>query len=839
MPPFSHAPRSPRYPRKWLEPGQGTMTQPRTSRRGWTALGMACAGAALLVGCGGGGGGNVGTAPPPAPTPSPTPTPTPVPTPSPSPSPVPTPSPSPSPSPTPTPTPAPTSSFDTAEFRRSDGPAFHRAIAAWQAGATGRGVTLAIVDTGIDITSPEFAGRISTASADVAGGGRSVNGEDDHGNQIALIAAAARNDTGILGIAFDATIQVLRADAPGTCATENPNNPAGGCKFTDDSIALGINRAVDAGARVINLSIGGSNINANLRAAIARAASSGVVVVVAAGNDGDSTDPADNPNQPDPFASSTLAAGNGNVIIAGSVNENGTISAFANRAGSSANFYLNGLGERVCCVYDNGVLRITTQNGSQFVTVVSGTSFSTPQIVGAVALLAQAFPNLTGQAIVDLLLRSARDAGAVGTDPVYGRGILDLANAFAPQGSATLAGSGTLLTLGDDVVVTGGAMGDAARQGTLGAVILDGYSRAYAIDFARSLRSAQVAPKLTAALAGRTRSMAAGNDAVGVAFTVDGHPSGGRWIAPLRLGREDAAAARVLAARVTARIAPDQQFGFAFRQGADGLAAQLQGARSPAFLVASAPGEDLGFTAADRTAFAFRQTLGGLGLTLSAESGEALLAPQRFANSLRARREAEPVQRFGVALDRQFGPLDAALGLSWLGEDRTVLGARFHPAFGRGGADSLLLDARAAWNFAPGWNAGAAWRGGYTQARSGGALIGGRLLSSAFALDLEKVGVLAGGDALALRFSQPLRVERGGVSLNLPVDYDYATLAPTFDESFFALTPRGRELMGELAWRGSLWGGEAAGSVFYRKDPGHFAQGSDDQGVALKWSRGF
>lgn len=704
-------------------------------------------------------------------------------------------------------------------------------------------MTLAIIDTGIDIDSPEFAGRISANSADVAGGGRTINGEDDHGNQIALIAAAARNNTGILGIAFDATIQVLRADAPGTCATENPNNPAGGCKFTDDTIALGVNRAVDAGARVINLSIGGSNINANLRAAIARAASSGVVVVVAAGNGGDSTDPADNPNQPDPFASSTLAAGNGNVIIAGSVNENGVISAFSNRAGTGANFFLNGLGERVCCVYDNGTLRITTQNGQQFVTVVSGTSFATPQIVGAVALLAQAFPNMTGQAIVDLLLRSARDAGAVGTDAVYGRGILDLANAFAPQGSATLAGSTSLLPLGDDVLVTGGAMGDAAVQGTLGAVILDGYSRAFAIDFSRSLRSAQVAPRLTAALSGRTRSLAAGNDAVGVAFTIDGTGSGARWIAPLRLGREDATAAKVLAARVTARLAPDKQFGFAFRQGADGLTAQLQGARSPAFLVAGAPGEDLGFVAADRTALAFRQTFDALGsafgLTLSAESGEALLAPQRFATSLRARREAEPVQRFGAALDARLGPVDAALGLSWLGENRTVLGARFHPAFGRGGADSLMLDARAGWSFSPGWNAGAAWRGGYTQARAGGALVGGRLLSSAFALDLEKVGVLAGGDALALRFSQPLRVERGGARLNLPVDYDYATLATTYGSGFLPLTPRGREMMGELAWRGQLWGGVAAGSVFYRKDPGHFADGPDDQGVAVKWSRGF
>ena len=372
------------------------------STRLTVALGGLCSTVALLAGCGGGG----GSAPPvstPAPVPAPAPTPTPTP------SPVPTPSPSPSPAPSPTPTPPPTSSFDTAEYRRSDGPSFHRVIPAWTAGATGRGVTLAIVDTGIDPTNPEFAGRISAASADVAGN-RGITAQDDHGTQIALIAAAARNGSGILGIAFDATIQALRIDSPGTCAQ------ADGCKFTDDTIAAGINRAVDAGARVINLSIGGSSINANLRAAIARAATAGVVVVVAAGNGGDSTDPAVNKNEPDPFASSTASAGNGNVIIAGSVNSAGTISTFANKAGGFANVYLNALGEEICCVYENGQIKITVRNGAQFETVVFGTSFSTPQIVGAVALLAQAFPNMTGQAIVDLLLRTARDGGAAGTD---------------------------------------------------------------------------------------------------------------------------------------------------------------------------------------------------------------------------------------------------------------------------------------------------------------------------------------------------------------------------------------------------------------------------------------
>jgi subtilisin family serine protease len=792
------------------------------------SLGAMSAAVALLAGCGGGGG-----SPPIASTPAPVPAPTPTP----APSPVPTPSPSPSPAPSPTPTPTPTSAFDTGEYRMSDGPSFHRVIPAWTAGATGKGVTLAIVDTGIDPTNSEFAGRISAASADVAGN-RGITAEDDHGTQIALIAAAARNGSGILGIAFDATIQALRIDTPGSCATQTASNPDSGCKFADDAIATGVNRAVDAGARVINLSIGGSNINANLRAAIARAATAGVVVVVAAGNGGDSTDPAVNKNEPDPFAASVVSAGNGNVIIAGSVNDQGVTSAFANKAGSFANVYLNALGENVCCVYANGQVRITTRNGSQFVTVVSGTSFSTPQIVGAVALVAQAFPNLTGQQIVDLLLRTARDGGAAGTDPTYGRGILDIANAFAPQGTATLAGSTALVPLGDTMLVTSGAMGDAGTQGKLGAVILDGYSRAYAVNFAGQLRDAAVQPRLTNALIGQSRYLATGNDRVALGFTVDGR-HGIAAITPLRLGQADAEQARVLAATVTAQLAPGRQVAFGFRQGADGLSAQLQGAHSRAFFVAGAPGDDLGFLSSDKTALAFRQMLGGFGLTVSGETGTALTAPERFVGELRLRSEDERIQRIGVALDRRWGNIDAALGGSWLREDRTVLGARFHDALGHGGADSAFVDARAGWSLRPDVRLGASWRGGYTMPHDGGAITGGRLLSQAFAIDLEKLGVFGGSDRLALRIAQPLRVESGGVRLNLPVDYDYATLTPGFATSTFALTPSGRELIGELAWRGALWGGDGGASVFYRKDPGHIASLPDDKGVALKWGRGF
>src|SRR3546814_7737964 len=76
-----------------------------------------------------------------------------------------------------------------------------------------------------------------------------------------------------------------------------------------------------------------------------------------------------------------------------------------------------------------------------------GTSFATPQIAGAAALLAQAFPHLSGAQIVDILFDSAIDLGATGTDTVFGRGKLSLTKAFAPQGHNSLAASSTPVSL--------------------------------------------------------------------------------------------------------------------------------------------------------------------------------------------------------------------------------------------------------------------------------------------------------------------------------------------------------------------------------------------------------
>src|SRR3546814_5496570 len=76
----------------------------------------------------------------------------------------------------------------------------------------------------------------------------------------------------------------------------------------------------------------------------------------------------------------------------------------------------------------------------------TGTSFAAPQVSGAAALLAQAFPNLTGAQIVDLLFSSAADLGVAGTDSTFGRGKLSLTKAFQPQGQTSLASTAAPLS---------------------------------------------------------------------------------------------------------------------------------------------------------------------------------------------------------------------------------------------------------------------------------------------------------------------------------------------------------------------------------------------------------
>jgi hypothetical protein len=180
------------------------------------------------------------------------------------------------------------------------------------------------------------------------------------------------------------------------------------------------------------------------------------------------------------------------------------------------------------------------------------------------------------------------------------------------------------------------------------------------------------------------------------------------------------------------------------------------------------------------------------------------------------------------------------LGLTLMDEDRTVLGARFADAFGGGGAKSLFVDLGAGWNLGERWRLGAAVRSGWTFADTSGVIAPGSVLrTSAWSVDLERSGVFDDGDRLGIRLAQPLRVESGGLALDLPVSYSYVTQSPTFAIEHLSLAPTGREMLGELAWNGRVFGGNASASLFYRRDPGNYAAAPDDAGALVRWSKGF
>jgi hypothetical protein len=701
--------------------------------------------------------------------------------------------------------------YDTAEYQRSTYSVASNAIAAYNAGATGAGVKIGIIDSGINPNLADFAGRIDPASGDVAGT-RGVSDEGGHGTAVASVAAGARNGTGTMGVAFEATIISERADEVGSCATKD------GCSFFDDAIAAGIDAARLGGAKVINMSLGGSSPGATLLAAMQRAVNAGIVLVISAGNDSTAN--------PDPFALTPAQKFPGMVIIAGSVGvqtptgiDVSQISDFSDKAGTGANYYLMALGFNDLAP-DN--------TGKQY--YWSGTSFSAPTISGAVALMAQAFPNLTGQQIVKILFDSADDLGAAGVDSIFGHGRMNIQRAFQPIGATSLADSQTAVSLGTNGDLPSAAGDAAASSQALGAVILDGYDRAYVLDLAKTLRRADVDHPLSRSLQNDVKVSSGSAGPMSIAMTVrERHDlKSGFALEQPGIGPEDLRKSRLIAASAVARIDNKTAVAFGFADGAKAMERRLNHTAPGAFLVANDITGNPGFMASRNGSMAVRHEFGGTGITVSGESGDVW-------QEIKTSATGSPYRWTSIAADRHFGRNWFSLGVSRLDEKQTLLGGRMGAALGAGGSASLFLDSEARHDFGGGWSATLNARRGWTDFASG------KFETGAYALDVAKSGVLGHSDKLALRLAQPLRVEHGGFAMWLPTSWDYATSTATDSLTRMSLRPSGREIDGELSYGSSLYGGRAwfGGNVFYRRDPGHIASSPDDVGAALRFTLGF
>jgi subtilisin family serine protease len=709
------------------------------------------------------------------------------------------------PAPTPPATPTPTINYDTAEYRRSGAAVQSGAITAWQAGATGSGVTIGFIDSGINAASPEFAGRIAAASRDVSGQGRDIQDVSGHGTAVAGVAAAARNDSQIMGVAFAATLAVFRADN-GQCSD--------GCNYTDNAIAAGLDAAVGAGARVVNISLGGSSATTGLRNAFNRAVNAGTVLVISAGNDG--------AVQPDPLPVAALnSTGSPNIIIAGSIDSSGAISSFSNRAGAAQSNFLVAVGEGV---------RSFDQTGQAF--LYSGTSFAAPTVSGAVALLAQAFPNLTGARIVEILFTTADDLGAPGTDAVFGRGRLNITRAMSPIGQTSLAGTAVAVS-----PLPSGSLGSAMGNGlSTGAglrtvPVTDAFDRAYSFALGATMR-----PAYAGRLAGRlessrleTTETRLADGLVSGRLSLRATPFRERMAADSFRDADTPEAHLGLAQRGTDYRAagrnPLRETRLSLQAGAGGLTfasgrlagEALPGAARGGFVADDGLAPDEGTGTTGRQLVLADVSRGGLTMAFGAESRRIPL-PRTLGLSGTARQD-----RLLVAAAWASGPLELSVQAADVQDMGALLGTRLDPSFGLEGGRTQTLGGAATLGRGAYSLRLAGTQGWVTPTTSGGGLLraDGALRTQGWSATAT---LPMGPGLVSVRLAQPLAVTAGQFRLANGTPVGAAVTA--------------QEQVVEVGLDIGLFGAPLSLAAFERRNAGNLA-GLADRGAAFTWRVGF
>lgn len=284
---------------------------------------------------------------------------------------------------------------------------------ALERGLTGRGTTIGVVDSAMQLDHPEYAGRVGP-SFDIYLQGPSTTTPDLHGTHVAGTIAGTNT-----GVARGATLVPITIF----------HGSSGGDGF-DALLASGYRHGLEQGVRIFNNSWGsyGTSIVAVRRsdieafapgtlAAFRQVAGAGRIMVFATGNEG--------------FANPSIQAGMPHYfpeltpywVAVTAIGLDGNRAAYANACGVAAQWCLAAPGGDM--PIDPGIGSSAPGNGYAF---IDGTSMATPHVSGALALAAELFPNATSPELVQLVLQTSRDAGAPGVDSVYGWGVLDVRN---------------------------------------------------------------------------------------------------------------------------------------------------------------------------------------------------------------------------------------------------------------------------------------------------------------------------------------------------------------------------------------------------------------------------
>ncbi len=288
------------------------------------------------------------------------------------------------------------------------------APAAWTV-TKGAGVRIGIVDTGIDLTHEDLAGKVVASASCVNSGGDPAkcagSAQDDygHGTHVAGIAAALTgNGKGVAGVAPDAQFVIAKAFA--------------GASGTAADVIAGVKWVVDHGAQVVNLSLGdalfvtAATFGTALSDAVNYAWSHGAVPVVASGNE-------------DLFGLGVGSHEYGDLdaLIVGSTLRDDSVAGYSSPTGD-AKWALLAPGGGNDGMPGGGIYSTYwVENETNQYEYLSGTSMATPQVTGAVALLlAQGY---TAQEAVDRILATVDTKVSCGAESINCKGRLDVARA--------------------------------------------------------------------------------------------------------------------------------------------------------------------------------------------------------------------------------------------------------------------------------------------------------------------------------------------------------------------------------------------------------------------------
>ena len=271
-------------------------------------------------------------------------------------------------------------------------------------------VVVAVIDTGIDQGLSDFATTSFVQGRDVVNGDDDATDDDGHGSHVAgTVAQSTGNGVGVAGFAPGVSLMAVKVLPPA---------PEYG---TLSDVIEGIMWAVDNGADVINLSLGAEGSTASERDAVEYAYQNGVVVVAAAGNSEDGTDPVSYPAAYDDF-----------VLAVGATQLDDSLAPYSNTGpeldvvapGGNTGVDLDGNSE------PDGILQqtIAPQSAARLGTNYywfQGTSMAAPHVAGLAALMLSQDQTLTPSSVFSLIRYSADDLGDAGFDNSYGHGLIN------------------------------------------------------------------------------------------------------------------------------------------------------------------------------------------------------------------------------------------------------------------------------------------------------------------------------------------------------------------------------------------------------------------------------